>query len=486
MNKDKKESNNTKAKKKIKDIDINNQNKKKKTKKRKKKHPFLRCLLAIFILLLMLVVSFFAYSILKNGWGLKGVLQTALGQSEEKLQDLDPFTVLILGVSKDISVELTDTIMIASYNPKTQKATLLSIPRDTFVGNNKNKASSYDKINALYQKDAEKTLKAVNNLTGLDIKYYIAINNNALVELVDKIGGVEFDVPIDMKYDDSSQNLHINLKKGYQKLNGEQAEWLVRFRKNNNGTTYSAEYGDNDIGRMKTQREFIKAVAKQTLKLKNITKLKSLMTIFKENVKSNITDWDTVSAYIPYAVEFDTENMRTETLPGTTDKYNNLWFFIANKKETTKLIDELLVEQNGIDETESEEISGGNIIVENNVTTNTTSKENLNSTSNNTSNIKDTIDSKVSNVNIEILNGTGDSKVLTDVTNKLKSKGYNVYKTGTTSTSSRTTIVNKTDIDGDITTEIKRILGVGIISKSDGSSSKIDITIVIGKDYKDK
>ena len=484
MNKYKKEKTKLKETRKLKDI--NNKSKKGKNSKneKKKKHPFLRFLLAIFVILLLAVTSFMTYSVLKNGWGLKGTLQTVLGQSDEKLQDLDPFTVLILGVSKDISVELTDTIMVASYNPKTQKATLLSIPRDTFIGNNKNKATSYDKINALYQKDAEKTLKAVNNLTGLNIKYYIAINNEALIQLVDKIGGVEFDVPIDMKYDDSTQNLHINLKKGYQKLNGEQAEWLVRFRKNNNGTTYPSEYGDNDIGRMKTQREFIKAVAKQTLQFKNITKLKSLMTIFKENVKSNITDWDTISAYIPYAVEFNTENMRAETLPGTTDKYNNLWFFIASKKATTKLIDELITEQNGTEENETDELN--NNTIDNNVINNTMGKDSTNNTSKNTSSTNNINNTKNSKINVEILNGTGDSKILTEVTNKLKNKGYNIYKTGTTSLSPKTTIINKTDVDGEIPTEIKKLLGVAIISKSQSNSSnKVDITIVIGKDYKD-
>ena len=74
---------------------------------------------------------------------------------------------------------------------------------------------------------------------------------------INEIGGVEFDVPIDMEYDDVTQDLYIHLDKGYQKLDGEQAEQLVRFRKNNNGTSYPYEYGDNDIGRMRTQREFL-------------------------------------------------------------------------------------------------------------------------------------------------------------------------------------------------------------------------------------
>ena len=152
----------------------------KKKKKKKKKHIVLKFLLFVLFLMAVFIGGFVGYSTYKNGWGVKGIIQTALGKDEEKLADLDPFTVLIMGVSEDISSKLTDTIIVASYNPKNQKATLISIPRDTFVGNNKNTANSYDKINALYQKSPQKTLEAVNKLTGLDITYYIVVSNNAL------------------------------------------------------------------------------------------------------------------------------------------------------------------------------------------------------------------------------------------------------------------------------------------------------------------
>ena len=262
----------------------------------KKKHPVLRGILKFFLIVVLLIIlfigGFIGYSTYKNGWGLKGVIKTAVGSTVKTPEELGEFRTLILGVSEDISTPLTDTIMVASYNPATQKATLLSIPRDTFVGTSKLRANSYDKINAIYQKDgAEGTLKKVNALTGLNLKYYVVISNNALVELVDEIGGVEFNVPIEMHYTSKRQGLYINLKKGKQKLNGEQAEGLVRFRKSNSNTTYPAEYGNDDFGRMRTQRDFIKAVAKQTLKAKNITKIGELVDIVKRNVKTNIKDW---------------------------------------------------------------------------------------------------------------------------------------------------------------------------------------------------
>ena len=442
-----------------------------KNKKTKKKNKVLRIFLIILLMIVLFIVGFVGYSAYKNGWGVKGMIQTAMGQDETKLADLDPLTVLIMGVSEDISSKLTDTIIIASYNPKTQKATLLSIPRDTFVGKNKNTATSYDKINALYQSSPEKTLAAVNKITGLDIKYYVVISNNALVQLVNEIGGVEFDVPIDMNYDDSSQKLAIHLKKGKQKLNGEQAEGLVRFRKNNNGTSYPSEYGDNDLGRMRTQREFITEVAKQTLQLKNITKIGSFVDIIKENVTTNIKNWSIIKDYIAYAVDFSTENIRAESLPGEAGYYNKLSFFVYNKKETDKLVQELFEEQNG---TSTEEENTNNTVTNTNQT---------NSSATNTV-VESSAKTDNSKIKIELLNGSGDKTLLNKVAKELRAEGYNVYKTGTTTTTSKTTIVNKTAVKSEIVEDIKDVLGVGNISSSVSSSSTVDVRIVIGKDYK--
>ncbi len=438
-----------------------NRNQEKKNSKNKKKHRILKAFLVIILILIALIGGFVGYSVYKNGWGVKSLIQTAMGQSEKKLQNLEPFTVLLLGVSEDISSKLSDTIIVASYNPKTQKATLLSIPRDTFIGTNKNKANSYDKINALYQKNPEKTLNAVNKITGLNIKYYAVISNNALVEVVDTIGGVEFDVPMDMNYDDSSQKLSIHLKKGMQKLNGEQAEGLVRFRHNNNNTSYPSSYGDNDLGRMRTQREFLKEVAKQTIKLKNITKIGSFVDILKENVTTNITNWSLIKDYIPYAIDFNTENLEMANIPGTTGSLgpNNLSFFIYDKSATEKMIKELFEKQNGT----------GNV------------GESNSSTSNITTSSKNTENAKIK---IEILNGSGDSVLLTKATKALKNEGYNVYKTGTTTPTAKTAIVNKTAVPVKITDEIKDLLGVGAISSNTTSSSTVDVRVVLGKDYK--
>ena len=477
---------------------------------KKKKHPILKVILRILLIILIIVVlfvgGFIGYSTFKNGWGLQGMLKTMVGSTVKNPEELGDLRVLILGVSEDISTPLTDTIMVASYNPATQKATLLSIPRDTFVGTSKLRADSYDKINAIYQKEGpEGTLKRVNKLTGLDLKYYVVISNNALVELVDEIGGVEFNVPIDMYYTSKRQNLYINLKKGKQKLNGEQAEGLVRFRKSNSNTTYPAEYGNDDFGRMRTQREFIKAVAKQTLQAKNITKIGDLIDIVKRNVKTNIKDWNEVKEYIPYAVEFNTDNLQSENIPGDSTRIpagTGLWFFLADETKTEKLVKELYKnektkdeEAEGSSQDNNSSASTGSNTSENtvssssNTSTNTSSSSNSNtssssSSSNTNSNTTSNANSNKSNskIKVEILNGSGDSKLLTKAKEALKQEGYNVYKTGKTSTTQVTTIINKAKLSESEISDLKSTLGTGVISSS-SATSKVDVTIILGKDY---
>lgn len=258
----------------------------------------------------------------------------------EEINNLKSINILVLGVSEDIDTQLTDTIILCSYNPQAQSAAMLSIPRDTFIGKNKNTAKGSDKINSLYSKDINKTLSAVSNLTNIDIDYYVVVKTSSLIKIIDIIGGIDFNVPIDMNYDDPTQNLHIHLSKGMQKINGEKAEQLLRFRHNNDNTSYPSEYGDNDYGRMRTQREFIQETLKQTLTLKNLKNAKSITDVIFDNIETNLTKEDCIP-YIPSASEFNFNSIVSKQLPGNSEKCNDLWFFIHDKKETQKIILEL-------------------------------------------------------------------------------------------------------------------------------------------------
>ena len=441
--------------------------------KQKKKMSTRKKIVLVLLLIILIAGGVFAYKTYKNGGGLSGMLATAVGHDENTKKNLGEFRCLVLGISTDEEgALLTDTIMVASYNPNTQKATLLSIPRDTYTGNTPSRATAYEKINSVYSRheDPQDVLDEVNEITGLDLKYYIIIKNEGFIKLVDAIGGVTFNVPIDMDYDDTSQDLHIHLKAGVQELDGDKAEQLVRFRHNNDGTSYPEEYGDNDTGRMRTQREFIMAVIQQTAKVENIFKLGQILEVAQENVLTNI-DFNVAKDYIPYAVEFSTENLLTAVLPGENTNKNSsgTWIFVHDEDETAALIQELFYDRDLEQPTEEAGNTTGN---ETNSTGNTTGNQ--------------TSSSKVSkaDIKLEILDGSGNSRNLQKVVDELESAGYEVYRTGTTNSTSKTTIINKKDASDTILENIQTILRVGTISNSQSSSSKADVTVVIGRDYK--
>lgn len=434
-----------------------------KTKEKKKKGGKGKFIFLAILLILLVLGGSFTYKVYKNGGGLQGMLAATLGHDENTIDKLPKLYCVILGKSEG----LTDTIMLASYDPKTQEAGLLSIPRDTFVGNSESSAGTSDKINAIYsmyndkQKGLEKLLEKVRKLTGIDVRYYVMVDTKALRSLVDEIGGVTFDVPIDMKYDDNRQNLHINLKAGVQKLDGDKAEQVVRFRHNNDGSTYPASYGVQDIGRMKTQRAFLTALAKQTLVPANVKKIPEFLDIAKQYVETNF-DFDAVKDYVPYAVNFNTDNLKTDKLPGVAQYINGWSFYKADKEKTEEMIAEMFFSHS----TETEEGD------ENNTSSNTMAGEN------NT----DTSSLNRAEVNIEVLNGSGSSTTLTEVVAELKAKGYKVKKTGKTTTTSKTTIINRDNVSESIEKDIKKILDTGSITNGQ-SSGNTDITIILGTDY---
>ena len=337
----------------------------------------------IIILIFILTVSCCYLIELKNSGGdTTRAAINVLQNVASTVVDEEPIYVLLLGYSTDEGLTLTDTIILAGYNPQTQKAFMVSIPRDTFVGTSLTKATSYDKINALYASEsADDTVEAVEEITGVDIDYYVTINTDALIEVVDILGGVEFDVPIDMNYDDKSQNLHIHLEAGLQTLTGEQAEGLLRFRHNNDGTSYDTEYGDNDYGRMHTQRDFLIAVAEQTIANNSLSTLKEIVTTVFDNFETDCP-LSVILSYLTYIYDFDMDNLETAQIPGTSVLANQLWVFQHDEDETAELMESILEHFNS--ETSNAELEAEEET--SNSTSNEVSNESLNSVSNSTSN----------------------------------------------------------------------------------------------------
>ena len=409
-------------------------------KGKKKKSIVLRIILLLIIVLILATVILFYKKYKEEGWA--GVSKTLLGHNEETVNSLDKMYCLILGQSQN----LTDTIILASYDPKTQEAALLSIPRDTFIGENEAYATSWDKINAVYQTGAENTLKEVRELTGINVQYYLKVDTEALKALVDEIGGVYFDVPIDMHYTDRGQNLYIDLKAGYQLLDGDKAEQLVRFRHNSDGTTYPVEYGIEDLGRMRTQKEFLTQLLKQSIEKMDLNKILGFLDIMEKYVETNL-NFDAIKDYIPYVLEFNTDNIKTGTLPGESIYANVVYIYSVDEEKAKEMINELFYNVSPEDEEVEEEI---------------------------------TQTSKIEN--IEILNGSGSSSKLNEAISELEASGFNITQSGNTSTTANTTIITRKDIPEKDLEKIKEILDTQVVVEGENDSNR-DITIIIGTDY---
>nr|WP_237427187.1 LCP family protein [Deinococcus xianganensis] len=170
----------------------------------------------------------------------------------------------------------TDTIMLAQAWPD-GRVNLLSIPRDSWVNMPK---SGWGKINGANRSGGpEGLMRAVQDLTGLPVDGYALLSLNAVPALTDAAGGVTVDVEQAMKYDDNAGNLHIDLKPGRQRLNGEQMVGFLRFRHDNLG----------DIGRIGRQQQFVGALGAQVRNPLNVWRLPLMVAAVDRNMKSNLT-----------------------------------------------------------------------------------------------------------------------------------------------------------------------------------------------------
>ena len=221
---------------------------------------------------------------------LPGQENTQTSQSGNGRKD-GVYTFLVAG--KDVASGATDTMLLLSYDINNKTISGMNLPRDTMV----NVSTKAKRLNTVYaynrkgEDNQEKTTNGMNalrnevaNITGILPDFYVLVEWEAVGRLVDALGGVEFEVPFDMDYDDPEQNLHIHQKAGFRLLTGEDAMQVVRHRKNNDGS-----HSHGDIGRMEVQQDFLRAVVKKCLQPSIFLKINSLVEIFKENVETDLT-----------------------------------------------------------------------------------------------------------------------------------------------------------------------------------------------------
>ena len=241
-----------------------------------------------------------------------GVRPRVSGERKSK----DFYTVLVLGRDTGGGGN-TDTMLLASYDVTNQKATVMSIPRDTMV----NVPWDVKKINSVYnyygggEKGIKSLYKEISQLVGFEPDYQVVVEWEAVGAIVEAIGGVYFDVPYDMDYHDKYQDLVIEQAKGYRKLSGNDAMQVIRWRKNDRNSPYgNPEIGDS--GRMKIQQDFLKAVLKQLLQLKNVANIGKIAKVFEENVETDLS-FENILWFGKRAVfgGLSTENVSFTTMP---------------------------------------------------------------------------------------------------------------------------------------------------------------------------
>lgn len=291
-------------------------------KKREKEKKSLSIFKLLFVIIIFLVICICSLALYTNITTYSYV--SADGNEEEIFGKKECVSALICGVNDN----LTDTIMYINYNTQNGKLFIMSIPRDTYV---ENEYCVGHKINAIYrEKNIVPLIEEVQELLNTKIDYYAIFDTEIVNKLVDEIGGVKVDVPFDMKYDDPTQDLHIDLEQGVQVLNGKQAEQFVRFRHNND---MSIAYAMGDLGRVKTQQEFMKSLAKSLFNPINVFKIPSIANIILEDTKTNITSSDIVR-YILNVAKLDIDNIATTTASGTPKYINGVSYFLLDEEKT--------------------------------------------------------------------------------------------------------------------------------------------------------
>lgn len=230
----------------------------------------------------------------------------------------------------------TDTIIVGRMDAKNGTIDVVNIPRDTLV----NVPWGVKKINTILpQVDNEMSyfLDYLSKIIGFSVDCYAVVDIKAVEQLVNCIGGIYYNVPRDMDYDDPTQDLHIHIQKGYQLLYGEDVVKVLRFRIGNDGTGYL----NGDLGRIQTQQDLLKTLAGQMLTLGNIPNLEKIIEIFENNVQTNLTA-SNIAFLTREFLMMDQENIRFHTLSGEAIGIRGGSYYQINAEEWVHTVNEYL------------------------------------------------------------------------------------------------------------------------------------------------
>jgi LCP family protein required for cell wall assembly len=275
------------------------------------------------------------------------------GEEDQEVEEKVPETINGLLIGFDKSGGLTDVIMVGHIDPVTNTVQIISVPRDLEIyftdeafkdikeGNPKNHIS-HTKLNNIYSligwddRALEDVKSVVEVITGLKMDYMMTIDISGFSDVVDAVGGVEFDVPQDMKYSDSAQDLYIDLDAGLQTLDGDKAEQLIRYRHG---------YKMGDLQRIKVQQDFVAAMLDQVLHSGNFNQISRLLYKGYNMVEADF-GLVVMLDYVEFFFNLDKDHILSSenmiTIPSYGEKIDGMWYQYFKLEEAHKAVDTLL------------------------------------------------------------------------------------------------------------------------------------------------
>lgn len=243
------------------------------------------------------------------------------------------YTVLLVGLDK-VGMN-TDVIMVASFDDKNKKVDVINIPRDTLVDADRD----IKKINGAYGQGGLAQLKReVESVVGFVPDMYALVDIRGFVRLVDTVDGVDFDVPVNMDYDDDEQDLHIHFKKGPRHLDGQEALEVVRFRQNNAGSAYGPGYLNGDLGRIQTTQALLKAFIKKLLRPSTLGLVSDQADIIMDSLDTDLKIGEMLW-FVQQSLSVDTgEDLNFYTLSTDSGMYQHHSYVFVDERDALELI----------------------------------------------------------------------------------------------------------------------------------------------------
>ncbi len=441
------------------------------TRSRKRRRTLAIALAVVGVLVLGGAGAAFAYYNILSGNlhdGVSAELRDALVETDLANE---PFYILLMGTDgsndREASQEFagdqfrSDSIILTRIDPVNKKATMVSIHRDTLVDMGE---YGQNKLNAAHAiGGAALTVNTVSKLAGVPISHYAEINFDGFKDIVDALGGVEVDVP--MEIDDADAGGHLDA--GLQTLSGDQALILCRSRH-----AYD-EYGDGDSYRAANQRLVLSAIAKKILAA-DVATMASTVQALSQYVTTDLEITDIIGLAQTMQGLDPSTDIYSAMEPTTSEYINDVWYEINNVEEWKKMMTRV---DQGLPPTDEDIVDEQS----NTVLATTGSGETHSST-----NEDGTQKKPKHSGNVAVRNGNGITGAGTEASARIEELGYTVESGNADSFDyAKTLVIYDDDSKASQAKEIAEALGVGKAMANDGSYLfESDFLVVLGSDWK--